>query len=133
LVWAHAEYIKLRRSIQDETVFDRPPQTVERYVTGAVPSARFAVWRFNNKIRTMPVGKILRIETLAPALVHAGLDGWSRIQDVGAIDTGLAVWVADLDTAALAIRHHIDFTFYWPRAGRWEGVDFQVLTPAPSE
>jgi glucoamylase len=131
LVWAHSEYIKLRRSIQDETVFDRPPQTVERYVTGAVPPARFAVWRFNNKIRIMPTGRILRIETLAPALVHAGLDGWSRIQDVGSIDTGLGVWVADLDTAALAVTHHIDFTFYWPDAGRWEGVDFQVLTPAP--
>jgi glucoamylase len=133
LVWAHAEYIKLRRSIEDETVFDRPPQTVERYVTGAVPQARFAVWRFNNKIRIMPAGNILRIETLAPAVVHAGLDGWSRIQDVGSIDTGLGVWVADFDTAALAVRHHVDFTFYWPGAGRWERVDFQVLTPAPSE
>jgi hypothetical protein len=41
--------------------------------------------------------------------------------------------VADVDTAALAIQHHIDFTFYWPGGGRWEGVDFhvQVLTPAP--
>jgi glucoamylase len=133
LVWAHAEYIKLRRSIEDETVFDRPPQTVERYVTSAVPQARFGVWRFNNKIRSMPAGNILRIETLAPAVVHAGLDGWSRIQDVESIDTGLGVWVADFDTAALAIRHHVDFTFYWPGAGRWERVDFQVLTPAPSE
>jgi hypothetical protein len=21
----------------------------------------------------------------------------------------------------------IDFTFYWPEAGRWEGVDFAVV------
>jgi glucoamylase len=132
LVWAHSEYIKLRRSILDGAVFDRPPQTVARYVTGTVPPARFSVWRFNNKIRTMPAGKILRIETLAPALVHTGLDGWSRIQDVASVDTGLGVWVADIDTATLPIRHHIDFTFYWPDAGRWEGVDFQVLTGDPA-
>lgn len=32
LVWAHAEYIKLRRSLRDGKVFDIPPQTVERYI-----------------------------------------------------------------------------------------------------
>src|SRR6185369_277000 len=33
LVWAHAEFLKLRRSIQDGRVFDQPPQTFARYVT----------------------------------------------------------------------------------------------------
>jgi glucoamylase len=32
LVWAHAEYLKLRRSLADGAVFDRPPQTVARYL-----------------------------------------------------------------------------------------------------
>jgi glucoamylase len=32
LVWAHSEYIKLRRSLVDGKVFDQPPQTVERYL-----------------------------------------------------------------------------------------------------
>ena len=31
LVWAHAEFVKLCRSIQDGRVFDQPRQTVERY------------------------------------------------------------------------------------------------------
>lgn len=31
LVWAHAEYVKLRRSLHDGHVFDTPPQTVQRY------------------------------------------------------------------------------------------------------
>ncbi|MGH8337247.1 MAG: glycoside hydrolase family 15 protein, partial [Gammaproteobacteria bacterium] len=30
LVWAHAEYVKLSRSLREERVFDMPPQTVER-------------------------------------------------------------------------------------------------------
>jgi len=31
LVWAHAEYIKLRRSLKENRVFDMPPQPVQRY------------------------------------------------------------------------------------------------------
>jgi glucoamylase len=31
LVWAHAEYVKLRRSLRDGAVFDLPRQTVRRY------------------------------------------------------------------------------------------------------
>jgi len=31
-VWAHAEYLKLCRSLRDGQVFDRPPQTVQRYL-----------------------------------------------------------------------------------------------------
>ncbi len=126
LVWAHAEYIKLCRSIQAGAVFDRPPQTVARYLTGSAPASRLSVWRFNNKIRAMPAGAILRIETLAPSVVHIGVDGWSQVRDIEAIETGVGVWIADLDTTALTTAHHIDFTFYWPDVAHWEGEDFQI-------
>ncbi len=32
LVWAHAEYLRLSRSLHDGRVFDMPPQTVQRYL-----------------------------------------------------------------------------------------------------
>ena len=132
LVWAHAEYLKLCRSIAEGRVFDQPPQTVERYLTANAPAARFAVWRFNNKIRIMSAGSILRIETLARTVVRIGVDGWSRLSDVEAVDTGLGVWVADLDTRALGVLTGVDFTFYWPEAAQWEGVDFRIgITPPP--
>ena len=35
LVWAHSEYIKLRRSLLDGRIFDQPKQTVERYIASA--------------------------------------------------------------------------------------------------
>ena len=127
LVWAHAEYVKLCRSIQDGRIFDQPPQTVERYLKADVSTSRLSVWRFNNKIRTMPRGAILRIETLGPAIVHLGLDGWSRIQDVESAGTGLGVWIAEVDTHALAVTRDVSFTFCWSPENRWEGVDFQVL------
>ncbi len=65
LAWAHAEYIKLRRSLHEGRVFDQPPQTVQRYQTEKTP-APYAIWRFNHKVRTLPAGQHLRVELLAP-------------------------------------------------------------------
>ena len=56
LVWAHAEYIKLLRSIKDGSVFDMPSQTVERYIKAKTVSNR-ATWRFNYRRQTIPVGE----------------------------------------------------------------------------
>ncbi len=56
LVWAHSEYIKLRRSLRDGKIFDQPPQTVQRYQVEKQKATHFE-WRFNNKCRSMPSGK----------------------------------------------------------------------------
>ena len=125
LVWAHAEYLKLRRSLRDGRLFDLPPQTVQRYLIGKTLSPRM-VWRFNHKIRSMPAGKTLRIETLAPAVIHWSSDDWKTVQDVTAHDVGLGIHIADLRTKALHEGKQVKFTFYWPKAERWEGADFSV-------
>ena len=125
LVWAHAEYLKLQRSLRDGRVFDMPPQTVRRYLTEKTISPRM-VWRFNHKIRSMPSGKMLRIETTAPAVIHWSADDWNTVQDVTAHDVGLGIHIANLTTEALPEGKRVKFTFYWPDAGHWEGVDFIV-------
>jgi len=125
LVWAHAEYVKLRRSLQDGRVFDMPPQPVQRYLKERTGS-RFAIWRFNHRRRTIPAGRTLRVEVLAPATVHWSADGWKTIRDTNTQDTDLGMHVADLATDKMQAATRIDFTFYWPSAGRWEGVNFAV-------
>jgi glucoamylase len=125
LVWAHAEYIKLCRSLGDMEIFDRPPQTVQRYLVEKTTS-RHITWRFNNKVRVMPPGRILRVETRTPAVVHWSVDDWRTVQDTPTRDTTLGVHVADLPTLDLRIGDRVDFTFNWPEADRWEGVDFVV-------
>ena len=125
LVWAHAEYLKLCRSIADGQVFDTPPQTMQRYVVQRTTSP-FAAWRYNLKRRRMPAGKVLRIELLQPALVHWSADDWRTTIDSSTRDTGLGVHVADLPTGALASGSTVTFTFYWKESERWEGVDFSV-------
>jgi glucoamylase len=125
LVWAHAEYLKLCRSLRDGEPFDRPPQTVARYLTNHTAST-LVVWRANNKIRAMPSGMTLRIEAPEPALVHWGTNGWQAIRDASTRDTTLGVHVVDLQTASLTAGSHVDFTLYWPAEGRWEGADYRV-------
>ena len=132
LVWAHAEYLKLRRSIADGQVFDQPPQTVQRYIVEGRTSTPYAIWRFNNKIRTMQAGKTLRVETLARATIHWAVDGWSDVRDVDTVDTGLGVFVADLDTANRIPGSQVVFTFLWSDAGHWEGADFRVAVRGES-
>jgi glucoamylase len=129
LVWAHAEYLKLRRSLRDGRLFDLPPQTVQRYLTDKTVSPRL-VWRFNHKLRSLPAGKILRIETMAAARVHWSEDDWASTHDVDTHDTGLGTHMADLPTQAAPEGARVQFTFYWSHVNRWEGTDFMVRVAA---
>jgi glucoamylase len=126
LVWAHSEYIKLRRSLRDGKIFDQPLQTVQRYVFEHQKSVFFG-WRFNNKCRSMPRGKQLRLAVTAPASVHWSVDGWQTAQDVDTRDTGLGIHAADLPTDKLTGGQEILFTFYWQQTQRWEGTNFSVV------
>ena len=101
-----------------------PRQPVRRYQVENVRSPHH-VWRFNHKCRTLPAGKILRFEVLAPAIVHWSADEWQTVHDTGTRDTGFGIHVADLPTAGLSAGR-VQFTFRWPLADRWEGADFAV-------
>jgi glucoamylase len=125
LVWAHAEHVKLLRSLADGCVFDMPPQPRQRYQVDDVRS-RCDVWRFNHKCRSLPAGRTLRVELLAAAVVHWSADGWRTVHDRRTQDRGFGVHLADLDTAELATGGEVVFTFYWTARDRWEGVDFRV-------
>ncbi len=125
LAWAHAEYVKLRRSLRDGRVFDMPRQTVQRYLVDKV-TASHATWRFNQKRRTILAGRVLRVELLAPALVRWSADDWQTVRDLETVDTGLGVHIADLETTQLAPTTMVHFTIHWSREDRWAGQDFAV-------
>jgi glucoamylase len=125
LVWAHSEYIKLRRSIRDNRIFDQPPQTVKRYLIDKHVRQIFG-WRFNNKTRSLPRNKTLRIVLHRPGRVRWSVDGWKSVHDADAGDTGLGIYTLDLPTASLAVGAQAVFTFFWPEENRWEGADYAV-------
>jgi glucoamylase len=125
LLWAHSEYIKLRRSIRDGKVFDQPPQTVKRYLNDKHVRQIFG-WRFNNKTRSVPRNKTLRIVLCTPGLVHWSVDDWKTTHDANARDTGLGIHILDVPTASLPVGAQVVFTFFWPQDNRWEGTDYTV-------
>jgi glucoamylase len=125
LVWAHAEYIKLRRSLHDGYVFDKPPQPVERYIENKATSPH-ANWRFNHKSQTIHAGKTLRVELRAPAVVHWTSDNWQTSHDDETHDTDLGMYIVDLPTSNMKEGTIITLTFYWPDQDRWEGTDYTV-------
>ena len=132
LAWAHAEYIKLVRSIALGHSIDRPEAAWRRY-GGRVPAATRAAWRFTGKRPTMPAGRTLRLEVMAPARVRYTLDGGATWMDLEARDTTLGVWTVDIPGSdRLTPGAAVDFTFWWPDPGRWEGRDFRVrVSEAP--
>jgi len=126
LVWAHAEYVKLLRSLRDGHVYDTPPQTVQRYIVSKVESNRLT-WRFNYRCLVLPVGKLLRIEVLAPAIVHWSIDNWQTSEDTETRDVGLGVYLVDLPLATQPANTTVVFTFHWSASNTWEGTDFSII------
>ena len=126
LVWAHAEHIKLLRSLRDGAVFDMPPQTYARYVK-STPKPAPIVWRMDTKISEMAAGRMLRLEFLEPASVHWSIDSWATATDSRTDATGFGTFICDLPTQALAAGAEVRFTMLWSEHGKWEGTDFMVV------
>ncbi len=125
LVWAHSEHIKLLRSLKDGTVFDMPPQGVERYIKNKTGS-QLRIWRFNNRLSSIPVRKMLRLETETNAVVHWSADGWVSASDTPMAPSGLGTYYADLPVQHKDAGKTIVFTLYWPDSGTWENTNFTV-------
>ena len=125
LVWAHAEHIKLLRSLRDNAVFDTPPQTLDRYVKNTPPPAPIA-WRSTSRVDRVAPGRVLRLECLDQARIHWSTDDWKTISDSDTIATGLGLYVFDLPAERLTDGTIVRFTMFWPGQNRWEGTDFKV-------
>ena len=123
LVWAHAEHIKLLRSLKDNAVFDMPPQTHKRYVASRPPDAPW-VWRFDNQLAAIPARAVLRIELLAQATVHWSDDDWATTGDIPAVATAVGTFICDLPTQAMPAGCVVRFTMHW--TDKWEGTNFSV-------
>ncbi len=128
LMWAHAEYIKLLRSVKDGRVFDLVPVVAERYLGRRRPPVE--VWTFRRHPRSVPAGTPLRIQAGARFLLRWSDDGWRTARDLESTGTELGLFFADLPvptSPAAPLR----FTFFWPEAERWEGRDFSVEGTTP--
>jgi glucoamylase len=129
LMWAHAEYIKLLRSVRDGVVFDRIAAVADRYLPGR-GRKDLEIWKFSRQVRSVPAGATLRIQSAAPFRLHFSLDGWRVPKDSNSAVTALGIHYADI-VVPRAQQIAVEFTFFWPEADRWEGRDFRVEIGEP--
>jgi glucoamylase len=111
LVWAHAEYAKLVRSLHDGRVFDMPQQPYERYVRNRRPCTTM-VWSPQGRIGSITQGTTLRIHTAIASRVDWVAGGDATVHRATSRDGSLGLWVAELDTASLAAGTEVRFRVF---------------------
>ena len=124
LLWAHAEYVKLLRSIADGKVFDLIEPVAERYRNeDARPSIE--VWKINRQVKSVPAGCLLRMQASSPFSLHWSNDEWVSTQDTLSTPTSIGLEYVDI-AIANSQTAPIRFTFYWTQRAEWQGTDYQV-------
>jgi glucoamylase len=125
LMWAHAEYIKLLRSVADGQVFALIPDVAERYIARRRPLCGLEVWKFNRQVRTVRCGRILRIIAGLPFEARWTLDEWQTAHETPSRPTALEQEWVDI-AVPQSQQAPVRFTLFWPLAKRWEDRDFRV-------
>ena len=100
LAWAHAEHLKLTRSIKDKKIFDMPVETYRRYIKESAQNTH-CCWRANNKFRSVQKGKVLRIESLQKERVRWTTDGWKTENENEMNSTIFGMYYLDININAL--------------------------------
>ncbi len=99
LAWAHAEYIKLLRSLHEGAVWDAVPQTQQRYITER-RTAGFQIWRPKQRRAFVSTGKDLRVDLDEPACVRWRIGG--KEQTARTTDSGLGLHTVRLPLASVS-------------------------------
>lgn len=125
LMWAHAEYIKLLRSVSDGRVFDLVPEVAQRYLSPRTDRKPLEIWKHNRQVATVRGGSTLRILAGDSFLLHWTRDEWETSTDTRSVPTPLGVGSVDLPIPR-GQEGMIRFTFFWPDSNRWEGRDYRI-------
>jgi glucoamylase len=127
LMWAHAEYIKLLRSIKDGAVFDFVPAVAARYLfEGRRKLNEIDIWKLNHRTRQITKGFTLRIQMNEPFQIRWSLDNWKTTRQSHSewID-GLNLHYCDLPTNS-SDAGPIRFAVYFEQKNQWGEREFQV-------
>ncbi len=108
LVWAHAEYLKLVRSLNDKKVYDCPKQTLKRYC-GKKPNTHLQIWKPNHRIKDLDPSKTLRIEVFEPCTILYTI-GTKKAEDQMK-DSNLGLYYIDIKPNTWRKNHKIQFRF----------------------
>jgi glucoamylase len=128
LVWAHAEYLKLLRSVSDGKVFDRISVVADRYAVAAEKRSfknQLEVFQTGRPISAMVQGRTLRIMDQNPFRVVYTTDNWATKLAVDSRVVGRPGSFVDIATGT-SEEGSIVFTLFWPQENRWLGRNCQI-------
>jgi glucoamylase len=129
LLWAHAEYVKLVRSIADGRVFDLIEPVRSRYLRERREASRLEVWSENRQVASIAPGSRLRVVAGVPFDIEWTTGDPAQRGSRSAISTSAAVWYADVDTEIAA---PIRFTLHADAGGTIWDREHVVAVTAPS-
>jgi len=124
LAWAHAEYIKLLRSLRDNSVYDLIPEVAKRYCGRKANKSSIECWRFDWQIESIAADKTLRIIWDKAFMLHWSCDEWETSND--SESTNVLPNLFYMDLSAPFKGNKLVFTFFFPDLERWAGEDFIV-------
>ena len=129
LMWAHAEYIRLLRSVADRRVFDYLDIVGNRYLAGH-GHKNLEIWKPIRRVQKVEAGNTLRVQVPERFILRWTDDDWRTVRDTECTMTSLGIGYVDI-VIKPGQRAPIQFTFYWVAEGRWEGKDHRVGVVAP--
>jgi glucoamylase len=134
LMWAHAEYIKLLRSVRDGNIFDRIPDVAARYLGMRPKHYTFEIWKPLRQVRSVKRGSVLRIQLPARFHLHWSDDEWNIAKDTSSLSTVLGVEYVDIPIASpqdmssqdAALQRNIRFSIFQLATDSWDDRDYVV-------
>jgi glucoamylase len=132
LVWAHAEYLKLLRSVADKQVFDCISVVHDRYILGQHREhfrRYLGIFQLGRPISAIVQGGVLRIVDAEQFTVVYTTDNWATNNHLDARSLGRIGCFVDIPIAADQAGS-IVFTLHWPAADRWVGRNYEVVVHA---
>lgn len=124
LAWAHAEYIKLLRSVADGQVYNLIPIVADRYLRGR-GRKDLEIWKLIRKVRSVEAGSTLRVQAAERFRLVWSRDAWQTVEVTDSTSVSLRTEFVDIPVPQ-SQQAPIEFTFYWSRSQRWEGRNYQV-------
>ncbi|MDF2441611.1 MAG: glucoamylase [Abditibacteriota bacterium] len=125
LVWAHAEYIKLLRSVRDGRVFVFIEDVGARYLNGQKPQQRLQIWKANRQPQSVQTQSTLRLIASRPFRLRWSHDEWRSVRDDASVTLqwGLHFFDIEIQTGQ---RQPLCWTFFWSDDNAWEGRNYQI-------
>jgi len=130
LMWAHAEYIKLLRSVDNEHVFDLIPIVANRYLA-ALGRKDLEVWKLTRRVRKMITGDTLRVMWKGTFRVRWSFGAGDQEHEASSADSGLDIGYVDISTQGQTTP--LRFTFLPSDATALDQTvyDVELVAPAP--